>query len=65
MRKFTFQGKRRDNGKIITGSYLYLNTYGYDWKGERDGKKTEVHYIVDEYGTNIAVHPESVELISA
>lgn len=65
MREIKFRGKRIDNIKrerkeFVYGSYLYLNTYGYDWKGDRDKNKEEVHFIIGEDDINIVIDKETL-----
>ena len=65
MRTIKFRGKRIDNIKherkeFVYGSFLYLNTYEYDWNGDRSRNKKEVYFIVGEDDINIIIDKETL-----
>ena len=65
MRTIKFRGKRTDNIKherkeFVYGSFLYLNTYEYDWNGDRSRNKKEVYFIVGEDDINIIIDKETL-----
>lgn len=65
MRTIKFRGKRIDNinherKEFVYGSFLYLNTYEYDWNGDRSRNKKEVYFIVGEDDINIIVDKETI-----
>lgn len=65
MRTIKFRGKRIDNIKherkeFVYGSFLYLNTYEYDWNGDRSRNKKEACFIVGEDDINIIIDKETL-----
>lgn len=65
MRTIKFRGKRIDNIKherkeFVYGSFLYLNTYEYDWNGDRSRNKKEAYFIVGEDDINIIIDKETL-----
>ena len=63
--KLSLDGKRIDNKnrkpkEFVYGSYLYINSYKYEWNGDKSGNKEEVHFIIDENDINIVISKETI-----